>query len=422
MEIVFAVAVLTTVLYNGAKAVMEDVGDIKYAAKGKDHPRWAYRQAKLEAARKGEPTGYWQVLAARAWDKAFAKRAKAVAAEAARPPKGPRPLRDYFGKCWADAWKTEEERHDRRVEARRQKRTAKQADGFKAPIDTELVPEPLEVPESVEDAEPIPAVVHEHPSQIPFQAEFAEALDEKAKQSSVPTDAAGRPVWSPTGPTPDELERLKLARRRARAYLYGEGLDTVDRKPDSDDASVLLNGLTGDDKALADEILKPHPELDRIWDAEQQRRFRSNLQTITRMNRDMDERVPRKEHARTNDQPTEVPDNVIPFNKPLPTPKEIEPMTTATTEIDGLESAIAWASDVKTNAAEMASGIDDVEGDFAARKVSGETLTLVGQIGEAYDELRELAAQLEEKLQAMQSVAEAYEAAPDTGDKEFVTS
>lgn len=97
-------------------------------------------------------------------------------------------------------------------------------------------------------------------------------------------------------------------------------------------------------------------------------------------------------------------------------------MTTATTEIDGLESAIAWASDVKTNAAEMASGIDDVEGDFAARKVSGETLTLVGQIGEAYDELRNLAASLEEKLQAMQSVAEAYEAAPDTGDKEFVTS
>src|SRR5690606_40819323 len=118
----------------------------------------------------------------------------------------------------------------------------------------------------------------------------------------------------------------------------------------------------------------------------------------------------------------DTPDNVIPFNKPLPTPKGITSMSNLNTEIDGLESAIAWAQDVRNNAADMASGIDEVESDFATSGVKGETLTLVGQVGEAYEELRDLAAQLAEKLNAMTSVTEAYEAAPDAGDKEFVTS
>lgn len=549
MEIIFAVAVLTTVIYGGAKAIAEDIGDIKYADKGKDHPRWAFRQAKLDAIRKGEPTGYWQLLAARAWRKAFDKHARATA-QPARTDRAPQPLRDYGRRCWADAWKTQEIKHDERVAARRARR-AGAAGGVEAPVDTELTPQPIDTSNGTDDAEGIPTVVHDHPSDFPFDVEFADA-DETARPSSIPveqSEGGGEHVQAPvdrtTAPTfsaapggstvvdsepwgpfqkslkPTDLTRIELSRKRARCYLYGEGLETAhlppgegldiaDYKPFPSDIERLQRG-NATDRAMAEELETHDPERDRRWDEAMQRlnetadrlvreatvRAEAELWgselppeekfagLIDQAERDGlspktiealvyglhegDEHVevryddivgdtdgpipsayrasfggrdvyaavigrpgdtdpeddttrPEQEAPTTYDHSDPVPDNVIPFNKPLPTPKEIEPMTTATTEIDGLESAIAWASDVKTNAAEMASGIDDVEGDFAARKVSGETLTLVGQIGEAYDELRNLAASLEEKLQAMQSVAEAYEAAPDTGDKEFVTS
>ncbi|MEV3938701.1 hypothetical protein AB0K52_22350 [Glycomyces sp. NPDC049804] len=548
MEIVFAVAVITTIIYGGAKAIAEDISDLKYAAKGKDHPRWAYRQAKLDAIRRGEPTGYWQLLAARAWKKAFDKHAKATA-QPARTDRGPQPLRDYGRRCWADAWKTQEIKHDKRVAARRAKR-AGAAGGVEAPVDTELTPQPIDTSDGTDDAEGIPTVVHDHPTDFPFDVEFPSAGGETSNGSfasvdqspggvkvqapvdrtAVPTRSAKvkerevvkEEAWSPfqKAPKPD-LSGIELSRKRARSYLYGEGLDTAhlppgegldiaDYKPFPSDIERLRRG-NADDRAMADQLETHDPDRDRRWDEAMQRvretadrlvreatvkaeaelwgselspeeKFAGLIDSAERDGlspkaidalvyalHEGEERIElnfddivddtsgpipsayrasfggrhvyaavigrpgdaaleddttrtEQEASTTNDHFDPVPDNVIPFNKPLPTPKEIEPMTTATTEIDGLESAIAWASDVKTNAAEMASGIDDVEGDFAARKVSGETLTLVGQIGEAYDELRELAAQLEEKLQAMQSVAEAYEAAPDTGDKEFVTS
>lgn len=517
MEMLIAVAIVTAVIGRGIGLT---ASDLKYAAKGKDHPRWAYKQAKLEAARRGEPTGYWSLLAARAWRKTFDKHADAVARQAARPAieRGPRPLRDYMGRCWADAWKTQERKHDKRVEARRRKRGEAvdedgQPDPVEAPTDADLIPAAVASDQDgVDDA--FDSAPREHPS-----TETGDPVSAPVDRAPVPSGAV---YTASVDPALARIQALanqerqltrRHARERARAYLYGEG--PFDRKPSDEDLRVLENGNEAD-RAMAAELRKPDPELDRQWDENVQRqekeilgRFaaeqsqqwspfgepeatdakapeqreptmaereelkaarhraqvyfgsddhtnldrKPNLRDLgvltawgaTEQDRAWAERIhaefeadvegaPRPDsddREETSPQPAgpgaattehDTPDNVIPFNKPLPTPKGITSMSNLNTEIDGLESAIAWAQDVRNNAADMASGIDEVESDFATRGVKGETLTLVGQVGEAYEELRDLAAQLAEKLNAMTSVTEAYEAAPDAGDKEFVTS
>lgn len=517
MEMLIAVAIVTAVIGRGIGLT---ASDIKYAAKGKEHPRWAYKQAKLEAARRGEPTGYWSLLAARAWRKTFDKHADTVARQAARPAveRGPRPLRDYMGRCWADAWKTQELKHDKRVEARRRKR-GEAVDGdarpgpVDAPTDADLIPTTVASDQdSVDDA--FDSTPREHPP-----AETGDPVSAPVDRGPVPSGAV---YTASVDPALARIQALanqerqltrRYARERARAYLYGEG--PFDRKPSDEDLRVLENG-NETDRAMAAELRTPTPELDRQWDENVQRqdekilgRFaaeqsqqwspfgkpeatdakaperreptmaereelkaarhrakvyfdsddHTNLDRApdlrdlgvltgwgnTEQDRAWAEQIQAEVEAGVNDAPRpdsddreetspqpagpgaattehDMPDNVIPFNKPLPTPKGITSMSNLNTEIDGLESAIAWAQDVHNNAADMASGIDEVEADFATRGVKGETLTLVGQVGEAYEELRDLAAQLAEKLNAMTSVTEAYEAAPDAGDKEFVTS
>ncbi|GAB3219370.1 hypothetical protein GCM10027447_02070 [Glycomyces halotolerans] len=447
MEMLITVAIVTAVIGRGAGLI---VSDLKYAAKGKEHPRWAYKQAKLEAARRGEPTGYWALLAARSWRKAFDKHADAAARKAAGParePRGPRPFRDYLGRCWADAWKTQELRHDKRVAERRRRRGEApdedpEPESVSAPTDADLTPT---------SAEPGPDGVDDTFDSVPRDTS-AEAVEHESVTAPVDQSPAAAKTYTesidPTMARIQELAneerrlRLEYARERARAYLYGEG--PFDRKPNDEDIRVLSRGNEAD-RSMADTLRVPNPELDRQWDEavkrqdeEILRRFQAEHQTTDQpwspyasgetdspdANRSPGATGRRKEHENPTDATeSDYTDNVIPIRQStLPEPKGVAPLSETDNEIDGLESAKAWAMKIKQNAEAMTDGIDDVESQFAAWEITGESLAKVPEIGEAYEQLAALAGELQDLLSRMDSVSEAYDEAPDAGNKQFVTS
>lgn len=163
----------------------------------------------------------------------------------------------------------------------------------------------------------------------------------------------------------------------------------------------------------------------------------------------------------TTEEATTKTSNVIPIRRPQPTPTSTTPaVATATptrlelpmtsTEVTGLESAITYAGEMEAyckgtfeqisaavpNGDQAAASCEQAHANLVNGGVTGQALTDVASVQEQvvgaareleaalakYEQAAASAASLKSTLESHRTVQEAYNATPDAGNKEFVTT
>jgi hypothetical protein len=125
-------------------------------------------------------------------------------------------------------------------------------------------------------------------------------------------------------------------------------------------------------------------------------------------------------HPQEQAQPERTPDNQP---DPSTTSTEGDTMSDISTEIQGLDQAIAYAEGVEGMAANhAAAGNEGYIGHLTASKVTGQALQSAHDMQEAFGNARAAAENHKNQLLAQKAVQEAFDANPDAGDKEFQTA
>ncbi|WP_033667050.1 hypothetical protein, partial [Salinispora mooreana] len=117
--------------------------------------------------------------------------------------------------------------------------------------------------------------------------------------------------------------------------------------------------------------------------------------------------------------PSEAGARVIPF----PTkPQEEQMNTDINTEVIGLDQSIAYATSLATFAGEHATaGNEGYTAHLSGHKVGGDALRTAAEMQEAFTNAATAAAAHAAELEKQRGVQEAYDAAPDAGDKDYQT-
>ena len=128
-----------------------------------------------------------------------------------------------------------------------------------------------------------------------------------------------------------------------------------------------------------------------------------------------------EQHRRDTGDPFPAGPVLRPLSTANPTLSTTNPRTGGfmSSEVVTLPQAIAWGTQQSEQAQAAVSDAEVVAASLSAQEVSGEPIALCAQIQETAAQLASLYVTFAETMQSHTSVAEAYAATPDAGNKEF---
>ena len=367
MELMFGIAIVAIVVIHGGRLAFEDMA---YAARGTLSPRAEMRKAAFENGlaegkrRRYGVGGYLADLTEDAFAHAARRHDRKMAKHHRKMTRYSRPsgpLRSYAGQVWAAGWHTAGLKHQRRVAARRARRGL----GGDSTVPT------------VDDT-------------------FSTAI-----RDTYTGGVAGR--WGDGDPrasasddfAPDDLKRWLSGELYVEVRRPAAGPTPTPTGPDRGDAHSTITE-TVPDKASAES----ETQADDLTDAPHAAAASGRGATDSSSSAGLAEVIPITNRTNRKD--------IL--------------MTTRDAELTGLEAAKEWVAALTADVTGIDQEIDDAGGHLSVAEVTGRPLELLAELGEAYEAVTELLNKLGEELAKQDLVAEAYEAAPDAGNKQFVTS